>query len=293
MRGVAVGIVIAALCATALASCVDDLDANYGRTDSGTSAEASPPGDDGGRLDAASEGGEAGQEASDGSTGGDAGIVLHGQTTGIVMGAPTLCSLGEPAQSAPGDLLIAALLFGNISAAGGTTVTAPTGWTELGQPTAVVPDKATLFVYWAVQGGNLQWPAVWQIGGGGNTGVAWLLSYAGVDTSGPPAFSAAPSMSSDGMSWPSPMVPAAPGDMIVATFGGFAWNPDGGTAIPTWTLPNPWMSLTTLSDGVRRSGIVGQRTETVSATAAQVTAQASGADLPEYVTAGLLVLKPK
>jgi len=289
------GVVIAAVCATALASCVDDLDANYGRVDAATSADASPAGDDGGRLDAAPDGDASVQDAStqDASDGGDAAIVLHGQTTGVVMGAPTLCSLGEPAQSAPGDLLVAALLFGNISATGGTTVTAPTGWTELGQPTAVTPDKATLFVYWAVEGGNLQWPAVWQIGGGGNTGVAWLLSYGGVDTSSPPAFSAGPSTSPDGMSWPSPMMPAAPGDMIVATFGGFAWNPDGGTAIPTWTLPNPWMSLTTMSDGVRRSGIVGQLSETVSATAAQVTAQASGANLPEYVTAGLLVLKPR
>jgi hypothetical protein len=293
MRGVAGGIVIAAVCATALASCVDDLDANYGRADSGTSAEASPAGDDGGRLDAASDAGEAGQDASDGSIGNDAGIVFHGQTTGVVMGAPTVCSLGEPSQSAPGDLLIAALLFGNISATGGTTVTAPTGWTELGQPTAVVPDKATLFVYWAVEAGSFQWPAVWQIGGGGNTGVAWLLSYGGADTSGPPAFGADSSMSTDGMNWPSPMMAAAPGDMIVATFGGFAWNPDGGTAIPTWSLPNPWMSLTTMSDGERRSAIVGQMSETLSATAAQVTAQASGPNLPEYVTAGLLVLKPK
>ncbi|HTQ46491.1 MAG TPA: hypothetical protein VMI75_27230 [Polyangiaceae bacterium] len=283
------GVVIATVCATALASCVDDLDANYGRVDSGTSAEASPPGVDGGRLDAASV-----QDALDGFVGGDAAIVLHGQTTARVAGATSsLCSLGQPSQSTPGDLLVAALLFGNISATGGTTVTAPTGWTELGQPAAVAPDKATLFVYWAVAGGNLQWPAVWQIGGVGNTGVAWLSSYGGVDTSTPPAFNAGQSTSSDSMNWPSPTLPAAPGDVIVATFGGFAWNPDGGTAIPTWSLPATWTSVMTMSDAERRSGIVGQLTETVSATAAQVTAQASGANLPQYVTAGLLVLKPR
>jgi hypothetical protein len=287
----AAGVVI--VVATTLAGCVDGLDANYGRGADGSAdgpqsgdegADGPSPGDDAGRLDAAPDGGEAG---------GDAGIVLHGQTTGVLMGAPPSCSLAEPAQTAPGDLLIAALLFGNISATGGTTVTAPAGWTELGQPTAVSPDKAALFVYWAVDGASLQWPAVWKIGGSGNAGVGWLLSYGGVDTSAPPAFNADQSMSTDSKSWPSPTLPAVPGDVLVATFGAFAYNPDGGAAIPTWTLPAPWMSVKTPSDGVRRSAIVGQMNETVSASGAQVTAKASGPFLPQYVTSGLLVLQPK
>jgi len=299
----AADIVIVAVYATALAGCVDGLDANYGRGADGSAdgpsssdvgSDASPPGDGGGGLDASPDGVEGSvQDASDGSAGGDAGIVLHGQTTGQVMGVPTQCSLAEPTQSAPGDLLIAALLFGNISATGGSTVTAPAGWNELGQPTAVSPDKAVLFVYSAVNGGNLKWPAVWQIGGAGNSGVAWLLSYGGVDTSTPPAFNADQSMSTDSKSWPSPMLPAVPGDVLVATFGAFAWNPDGGSAIPTWSMPAPWKSLTTMSDGVRRSGIVGQLSENVSASGAQVTAKASGPNLPQYVTAGILVLEPK
>ncbi len=261
-------------------------------------ADASPLGDDGGGQDETPEGSEAGsddaaQEASDGSAAGDGGIAFHGESEGLLAGTPTVCSLAKPSQSAPDDLLIAALLFGNVSATGGVSVSPPAGWTELGQPAAITPDKAAVFVYWAVNGPSLAWPAQWQIGGNGNAGVAWLLSYGGVDTSTPPAFSAGASQSTGGTSWSTPMLPAASGDVVVATLGAFGSNPDGGPAIPTWSLPAPWTPLATLSDGQRRSGIVGHLAESLSTTSAQVTAEASGPNLPQYVTAAMLVLAPK
>jgi hypothetical protein len=263
-------------------------DADYGGGDDGDDADAYP-GDDGGGQEGAPQG-----DGSGGSGDGDAGIVLHGEAQGIVGGVPAAaCSLPMPPQSAPGDLLIAALLFGNVSATDGVTVSQPPGWNELGQPVAVTPDKASLLVFWAVNGASLAWPAVWQISGTGNTGIAWLLSFAGVDTSNPPAFSGETQSESAGAtSWPSPMLPAAQGDVILATFGGFSGNPDGGPAIPTWSLPAPWTALAVSNDGNRRSAIVAELRESHATTSAQVTARASGPNLPQYVTAALVALKP-
>jgi hypothetical protein len=331
------GIATAIACSEGLASCVDDLDANYG-TDAGTGgsddaaraqdAGAGEPGAptdaaalDGGADDAFVDGvteseavdgtgdaksvddtGDAKSvDASKGVDGSaessvDAGVTFHGETQ-YLMKAGGAMTLDQPPASAPGDALIAALLFGNISAPNGATVTAPSGWTELCQA-AVAPDNAAVFVYWAVSTASLVWPAQWPIEGGtggGNVGVAWLLSYGGVDTTKSPACSAQTSQSADnGVTWPSPMLAsgAGAGVRVVATFGSFAWNPDGGAAITSWSLPGPWIARSTDLAYQRRSGIVGDLDEKQAITSFEVTARASGQFVPQYVVSAILALKP-
>jgi hypothetical protein len=291
-RGAA-GVATTIACAVAsLPSCVGYLDAHYGY-----GADGGAPSGDANDESCSDDGSCAGEASDDGDAddgptgdavlpdGAGGGIVFHGETQ-----SGATYSLDAPPKAVPGDLLIAGLFFGNVSGTGGTTVKAPPGWTELGQ-TVIAPDDAALYVYWTVDATTLTWPAQWQPG---DTGAAWLLAYGGVDTTSAPAFVAnQPKASAGGAAWPSPVLSRVDaGDVVVATFGGWSDITDAG-APTTWTLPSPWKTRSkSLSDGVRRSGVVGDLPVTGTTFSLQVIARASGSPYPQYVTAGLVTLKP-
>jgi hypothetical protein len=330
-RGLAATIATALACSAAVASCVDDLDTNQSADDAaGSSGDDGAPAQDAAvgepgvpdvpteeapldgaaedavvdavRPDAAAD--SAAVDGADDAKGVDAraesavdaGVVFHGETQYLYKTGGTI-TLDLPPASAVGDVLVAALLFGNVSAPGGATVTQPSGWTELCQA-AAPPDNAAVLVYWAVNTASLTWPAQWLIeggNGGGNVGVAWLSAYGGVDTSTSPASSAQVSQSPDnGVSWPSPALSSgtSAGSVVVVTFGAWARNPDGGAALPTWSLPAPWITRSTDLGYQRRSGIVGDLHEAQAITSTAVTARVSGPFLPQYVVSAILALKP-
>jgi hypothetical protein len=154
------------------------------------------------------------------------------------------------------------------------------------------PDRACVFVFYAVLGPSLQWPAQFQVPSG-NAGFAWLLAYGGVDTSGAPSYAIGPSSSSNSTDWPSPKLDAAAGQMLVATFGGFADIPPMSmTPPPGWALPPPWIERSSSLSDLRRSAIVGDLLFEQSSSV-QVTAEADGSILPEYVTAAIVALSPR
>lgn len=283
-RGAA-GVATTIACAVAvLASCVDSLDAHYG-VDAGAPSGDGANSDDGAAVEA-SDDGTTGDDAGDDAAAGDAGIVFHGETQ-----SGATYSLAAPPQAVIGDLLIAGVFFGDVSATGGPTVKAPQGWSELGQ-TVIAPNDASLYVYWTVNSPTLTWPAQWQPG---DTGAAWLLAYGGADTASAPSFVAnQPKSSMGGAAWPSPVLSRVDtGDVVVATFGGWSDITDGG-APTTWTLPGPWKTRSkSLSDGVRRSGILGDLPITATTFSLQAIARASGNPYPQYVTAGMITIRPQ
>jgi hypothetical protein len=287
----------------AVTSCADALDTRFGSnagdfgdgsvsSHDADNADAFPTGDDAdSSADDSSEdaAAEAGSDVVDASS----GIVFHGESLQVLSANGLV--FPQPANTAVGDVLLAALLFGNISGPGSASVTPPNDgkWTELGQASAL-PDKAAVFVFWAVNDGSLNWPEQWGVSAG-DAGVGWLRAYGGVDPSMPTNFAADQSLSPDnGASWPSPLLPngATVGQVTVVTFGGFSWNGDGGPAPTQWSLPAQWANVNNQSDGLRRSEVVGEKVATQSTTTVQVTAQASGPFFPQYATAAIVGLKP-
>ena len=198
-----------------------------------------------------------------------------------------------PPNTVPGDLVLAGLALGNVSTTGGPgNPGPPAGWTFLDN-VVIPPDTASLFLYWAVAGPGLTWPAAWTVGA--NSGVAWAVSYGGVDTTAPFVTYVTAVSNGSGISWPSPTVPGVmAGDMIVATFGSYANIPNGGPQPPEWSLPPPWTTRsTTLNDNLRRSAIVGDLLLSPPNTSIQVVGGATGAMDPTDVTAGIIALRPQ
>jgi hypothetical protein len=225
--------------------------------------------------------------------GSESGIAFHGeiQITSYVPGAPAEVPLGRPPRAETGDLLLAGLLFGNDAATTSPTVVAPASWETLGDA-VIPPDHASLYLFYAMAGPTLSWPAVFKATG---TGVAWLVAYGGVDASPshPPRYVVGPSASNNPSTWPSATLDVTTaGEVLVATFGSYAGGAQS-SGPPTWSLPPPWIARSaSLADQVRRSGVVGDMRVDQPGSFA-VSAQATGGVLPTFVTAGLVALVPR
>jgi hypothetical protein len=260
-------------------------DSSLGSSDSSSSwSDASP------RISSDSSSDTSSGGSSDGST--DVvqtplPVVFHGESQ------TSSFTLSLPPNTVQGDLVLAGLALGNVSATGGPgTPQPPAGWALL-DDVIISPDTACLFLFWAIQGPSLVWPATWQVGD--NSGVAWAVSFGGVDTTAPFVAHVTGVSAGSGASWSSPtLAGVAAGNMIVATFGDYASIPNGGGPPPEWSLPAPWTARSSnLTDGVRRSAIVGDLLATATTSIQVVGTAAGGSAPPANVTAGLVALRPQ
>jgi len=229
-----------------------------------------------------------------------ADVTLDGPPTVIVFqGAAQSIgfSVALPSGATQGDLLVAGLTLGNVSAPGGPTVTPPSGWAPLDQ-VCVSPDQACLYLFWAIYDTTLSSPAQWQVSTG-NLGVTWVVAYSGVDTTSPfesHVMGVVAASNAASTTWPSPsLTGAVMGDMLVTAFGSYANITEGSpTQPPVWSLPTGWTARSSgLNDDVRRSAIVGDMLLTQPMAAVQVVGVSNGTIEPQFVTAGMLVLKPR
>lgn len=188
-------------------------------------------------------------------------------TTEVPSSGSTIIVLSQPPGTAPGDLLVAAMMWGSTNNVSLPAMTAPTGWTLL-RRTDNSP-VASLSVYYKIA--TTSEPSTYTFSDANSmSAAAWIAAYSGVNETTPidtdnGAFVAAPSVTFFAPS----ITTAFANDIVIFTIGAF----DQGTSGDAWTGPPTQRKQ--INNGNAKSIVFGDVTQATPGAAAPASATAS------------------